>query len=49
MLSQAMTWIYSVIYGTVEWLLTWSYAGVPFLYWLIGFAIISTTLKFIFG
>lgn len=36
------------INNTALWLTQWNYQGVPFLYYLIGLAVIGILLRFVF-
>lgn len=45
---QALQFVLSVITSSVNWLLSWQYLGVPFLYYLMGIVIIGVVLRFVF-
>lgn len=47
-MSSAIEFVLSVISSAVNWLLSWQYLGVPFLYYLMGIAVISIMLRFVF-
>lgn len=47
-MSNAIAWIMSCISSAVNWLSTWEYADIPFLYYLMGIAILGIILRFIF-
>lgn len=48
-LVDSLEFVYRCIEGCVDFLLSWSFRGIPFLIWLIGFVIVGTVMKFIFG
>lgn len=47
-MTSALEFVLSVISSAVNWLLSWQYLGVPFLYYLMGLAVISIMLRFVF-
>ena len=47
-MTAALEFVLSVISSAVNWLLSWQYLGVPFLYYLMGLAVISIMLRFVF-
>lgn len=48
-MSDVMLFLYEVVARCIEWLKSWSYAGVPFLVWLMALAIVIIILDRIFG
>lgn len=45
----AMNWVLTTISSTVDWLKSWSFNGVPFLYFLIAVAITGILIRRLFG
>lgn len=43
---QALDFVFDVIGSAVGWLQHWQFAGVPFLYYLMGITIIGILMRF---
>ena len=48
-MSDALTFVFTCINKAVTWLSTWRFEGIPFIMWLIAFAVIIIILDNIFG
>lgn len=45
-MSNALSFVINVIGSAVTWLAHWEFAGIPFLYFFIGIAVISIIMRF---
>lgn len=42
----AVEYVLNVIGSAVSWLASWEFLGIPFLYYLIGLAVIAILMRF---
>lgn len=48
-MNDAFSWVLSVFTNVWRWLGSWSFHGIPFSSYLLGLAIVSIIIRFIFG
>ena len=48
-MSDALTFVFTCISRAVTWLSSWRFENIPFLMWLIAFAVIIIIIDYIFG
>lgn len=47
-IQEALAFVFEVISRSVNWLTSWTYLGVPFLYYIIGLTVIGMIMRFAF-
>lgn len=47
-MTNAINWIFTIFANCISWLSSWTYADIPFLYYLMGIAIFGIILRYIF-
>lgn len=45
-MATAVTFVLNVITSAVNWLGSWQFLGIPFLYYMIGIAVIGILMRF---
>lgn len=45
-MQSAISFVFTIISSAVSWLISWEYLGIPFLYYLIGLAVIGMIMRF---
>lgn len=47
-MANCILWVFTTISSAVTWLYSFSYQGIPFLYYLIGLSITGIIMRYIF-